>query len=89
MRKAELAYMHGDKSLDAAHLTTRVKNETEYAVHLGEDLKDALLRYYVDKDDSSKEQQETVPSAVENEIPRLSKCTLFSNAVSHFNYQRL
>ena len=69
--------------------TTRVKNETEYAVHPGEDLKDALLRYYVDKDDSSKEQQETVPSAVENGIPRLSKCTLFSNAVSLFNYQRL
>ena len=29
--------------------TNRVKNETEYAVHPGEDLKDALLRYYVDK----------------------------------------
>jgi hypothetical protein len=43
MRKAELAYMHGDNSLDAAHLTTRVKNETEYAVHPGEDLKDTLL----------------------------------------------
>lgn len=57
--------MHGVKSLDAAHLTTRGKNETEYAVHPGEDLKDALLRYYVDKDDSSKEQQETIPSAVE------------------------
>jgi hypothetical protein len=57
--------MDGVNSLDAAHLTTRVKNETEYAVHPGEDLKDALLRYYVDKDDSSKEQQETVPSAVE------------------------
>jgi hypothetical protein len=57
--------VHGDYSLDAAHLTTRVKNETEYAVHPGEDLKDELLRYYVDKDDTSKEQQETVPSAVE------------------------
>ena len=41
--------MHGVKSLDATHLTTRVKNETEYAVHSGEDFKDALLRYYVDK----------------------------------------
>jgi hypothetical protein len=45
--------------------TNRVKNETDYAVHPGVDLKDALLRYNVDKDDSSKEQQETVPSVVE------------------------
>jgi hypothetical protein len=45
--------------------TNRGKNETEFAVLPGVDLKDALLRYYVDKDDSSKEHQETVPSVVE------------------------
>ena len=45
--------------------TNRGKNETEFAVLPGVDLKDALLRYYVDKNDSYKEQQETVPSVVE------------------------
>ena len=68
--------------------TNRVKNETEYAVHPGEDLKDALLRYYVDKMIPPKNSKKQF-LALENGIPRLSKCTLFSNAVSLFNYQRL
>jgi hypothetical protein len=47
-------------------MTTRaLRKLSEYAVHLEEDLKDALLQFSVDSDDSSKEQQETVPNVVE------------------------
>ena len=69
-------------------MTTRTeKTLSEYAVHPREDLKDALLRYYVDKDDSSKKQQETVPSVVEEWDTYLSKYILFSIGVSLFSYK--
>ena len=46
-------------------MTTRaLKKLSEYAEHLEKDLKDTLLGYHVDSDDSSKEQQETVPNVV-------------------------